>query len=72
MRSGGVFLIGDPATVARKIIAANDALGGLSRVSFQLGTTLLPHSTMKRAITLLGEHVVPRLRKAGIKGDIDV
>jgi probable LLM family oxidoreductase len=61
---GGVFLIGDPQTVAAKAIEANDVLGGLSRISFQLGVALLPHETMKRAIQLLGTEVGPTVRQA--------
>lgn len=60
---GGVFLIGDPETVAAKAIEANEVLGGLSRISFQLGVALLPHETMKHAIQLLGTEVGPAVRQ---------
>jgi len=60
----GAFLIGDPQTVAAKAVAASEALGGVSRISLQLGTALLPHATMTRAIELLGAEVAPMVRAA--------
>jgi hypothetical protein len=59
----GSFLIGSPETVAAKAIAANPVLGGISRISLQLGTMLLPHDVMRRAIELLGTEVAPAIRK---------
>lgn len=61
----GTFLIGDPQTVAAKTIAANAVLGGVSRVSFQLGTALLPHRVTTDAIRLLGSEVAPIVRAGG-------
>lgn len=61
---GGVFLIGDAETVAPKAIAASEALGGVSRISFQLGTTLLAHHITKRSIERLGSDVAPAVRQA--------
>jgi alkanesulfonate monooxygenase SsuD/methylene tetrahydromethanopterin reductase-like flavin-dependent oxidoreductase (luciferase family) len=50
----GALLVGDPTTVAEKLIYINEALGGLARVTFQMGVSTLPHAKMLRAIELLG------------------
>lgn len=63
----GVFLIGDPQTIAAKAVAASEALGGVSRISLQLGTALLPHATTTRAIELLGTEVAPIVRETVIQ-----
>lgn len=35
------FLIGSPATVAAKMLHAGEALGGVSRITFQMSTASL-------------------------------
>src|SRR5215211_5458644 len=60
----GAYLIGDPATVTEKLVGLNETLGGLSRVSFQMSVSALPHAQALRAIELLGTQVVPAVRKA--------
>ena len=60
----GAFLIGDPATVAEKMSQANDDLGGVSRITFQMSTASLDTAAMKRAIELLGSEVAPIVRAA--------
>lgn len=60
----GAFLIGDPASVADKVLAASDALGGISRVTFQMSAASLEHSGMTRSIELLGREVAPIVRQA--------
>ncbi len=55
----GALLIGDAETVAEKILYVNDALGGLSRITFQMGVSTLPNQKMLRAIEILGTRVVP-------------
>ena len=59
----GALLIGDSETVAKKILHVNEALGGLSRISFQMGVSALPHQKMLRSIELLGTSVAPMVRK---------
>ena len=61
----GAFLIGAPATVAEKMIKASKALGGLSRITFQMSTASLETAAMKRSIELLGTEVAPIVRAAG-------
>jgi hypothetical protein len=59
----GALLIGDAETVAEKILYVNESLGGISRITFQMGVSTLPHQKMLRAIEILGARVVPILRK---------
>jgi len=55
----GALLIGDAETVARKVLYLNEVLGGLSRITFQMGVSALPHDKMLRSIELLGTRVAP-------------
>jgi probable LLM family oxidoreductase len=58
----GALLIGDADTVAKKILYVNEALGGISRITFQMGVSTLPHAKMMRAVELLGTRVAPMVR----------
>jgi alkanesulfonate monooxygenase SsuD/methylene tetrahydromethanopterin reductase-like flavin-dependent oxidoreductase (luciferase family) len=60
----GAYLIGDAATVARKMLAASDALVGVSRITFQMTSASLETAAMKRSIELLGTEVAPIVRGA--------
>jgi probable LLM family oxidoreductase len=59
----GALLVGDADTVVRKILYVNKALGGISRITFQMGVSTFPHEKMKRAIEILGTQVSPAIRK---------
>jgi probable LLM family oxidoreductase len=59
----GALIIGDPEKAAEKIVYANEVLGGLTRITFQMGVSALPHQKMLRSIELLGTRVVPILKK---------
>jgi len=59
----GALLIGDAETIAEKILYVSKVLGGLSRITFQMGVSALPHEKMLRSIELLGTGVAPILRK---------
>jgi probable LLM family oxidoreductase len=61
---GGAFMIGDPHTVAAKVLAANETFGGLDRITFQMTSSVMEHETMKRSIELLGAGVAPIVRAA--------
>lgn len=61
----GAFLIGDPKTVAAKMLQASETLGGVSRITFQMSTASLDTAAMKRSIELLGTEVAPIVRAAG-------
>ncbi|MEZ0212097.1 MAG: LLM class flavin-dependent oxidoreductase [Xanthobacteraceae bacterium] len=60
----GAFLIGNPQTVRDKILAANDALGGISRLTFQMSSAMLETEAMQRSIELLGTDVAPAVKAA--------
>ncbi|TGE28271.1 LLM class flavin-dependent oxidoreductase [Hymenobacter metallicola] len=61
----GALLVGNPEEVAAKILRHSEALGGISRVTFQLDVATLPHEKLLQAIELLGTRVAPLLRQAG-------
>lgn len=61
---GGAFLVGSPRTVADKMLAASQALGGVSRFTFQMSTAALEPAAMERSIELLGGEVAPIVRNA--------
>jgi alkanesulfonate monooxygenase SsuD/methylene tetrahydromethanopterin reductase-like flavin-dependent oxidoreductase (luciferase family) len=59
----GALLIGDAETVSRKLRYVNQVLGGLSRITFQMGVSALPHDKMLRSIEILGTQVAPKVRE---------
>jgi probable LLM family oxidoreductase len=59
----GALLIGSPDEVVEKIVRHDAALGGISRITFQMNAASLPHAKMMRAIERIGERVVPAVRK---------
>ena len=58
----GALLVGDPERVAEKILYVNEALGGISRLTFQMSVAALPHPKLMHAIELLGTRVAPLVR----------
>lgn len=65
----GAFLVGDPGTVAAKMLRASETLGGVSRITFQMSTASLKTAAMKRSIELLGTEVAPIIRAARTNSD---
>jgi probable LLM family oxidoreductase len=59
----GALLIGEPDEVAEKILRHSEALGGVSRFTFQMNAASLPHAKLMRAIETIGAHVAPAVRK---------
>jgi probable LLM family oxidoreductase len=59
----GALLVGSPDEVAEKVARHSEALGGISRISFQMNPASLPHSKLMRAIEAIGERVSPALRE---------
>jgi probable LLM family oxidoreductase len=55
----GALLVGGPEEVAEKVLRHAEALGGISRVTFQLDSAELPHEKLMRAIELIGLRVKP-------------
>jgi probable LLM family oxidoreductase len=64
----GALLVGDPETVAEKILRVNESLGGISRLTFQMSVAALPHAKLLHAIELLGKRVAPLVRTALASG----
>jgi probable LLM family oxidoreductase len=63
-RPTGALMVSDPETVAGKLLKMNEALGGISRISFQMSVAALHHDKLLHAIELLGTKVAPIIRKA--------
>ncbi len=61
----GALLVGDPQEVAEKIIRHSKTLGGISRVTFQMDSAVLPHEKLMQAIELMGAALVPLLKEVG-------
>jgi alkanesulfonate monooxygenase SsuD/methylene tetrahydromethanopterin reductase-like flavin-dependent oxidoreductase (luciferase family) len=61
--SQGALIIGDPDEVVKKIVRHSKALGGISRITFQMNAASLPHVKLMRAIELIGTQVAPALRE---------
>ena len=58
----GALLIGNPDEVVERIIRHSEALGGISRITFQMNAASLPHAKLMHAIETLGTRVAPALR----------
>src|ERR1700723_2554978 len=63
-RPTGALMVSDPETVAAKLLQMNEALGGISRISFQMSVASLRHDKLLHATELLGTRVAPIIRKA--------
>jgi probable LLM family oxidoreductase len=59
----GALIVGGPHEVVDKIRFYDEALGGISRLTFQMDLAALPHARLLRAIELLGTRVAPTLQK---------
>jgi probable LLM family oxidoreductase len=55
----GAFLVGSAEEVAAKIIRHSNALGGITRLSFQMDNAGLSHKKLMQAIELIGKKVKP-------------
>ena len=59
MSPAGSMLIGNPDEVAAKILRHSNALGGISRVTFQMDNAGLAQEKLMRSIELIGKRVKP-------------
>lgn len=59
----GALYVGDPTTVADKIMALHDSLGGIDRFLLHVPVGTMPHEQVKEALELLGREVAPLVRK---------
>jgi probable LLM family oxidoreductase len=60
----GAYLVGNPKEIAEKILRHSEALGGISRFTFQMDNADLSHAQLLNSIELIGKEVAP-LVKAG-------
>jgi probable LLM family oxidoreductase len=59
MGPGGALLVGSPEEVAEKIFRHSEALGGISRLTFQMDSAELPHEKLMHSIELIGSRLMP-------------
>lgn len=59
----GALVVGDPNEVIEKIKRHSKALGGISRFTFMMNPSSLPHEKLIRATKLIGTKVVPVLHQ---------
>jgi probable LLM family oxidoreductase len=59
----GALLIGNPDEVTEKILRHSEALGGISRISFQMNAASLSHAKLMQAIEAIGTRVAPAVRQ---------
>ena len=55
----GALIVGSPEHVAEKILHHAEALGGISRLTFQMDSAELPHEKLMHAIELIGTRLKP-------------
>jgi probable LLM family oxidoreductase len=60
----GALLVGNPEEVVEKIARHSEALGGISRITFQMDVAGLSQAKHLRGIELLGTRVAPVMREA--------
>jgi probable LLM family oxidoreductase len=59
----GALLVGSSDVVADKILRFSEALGGVTRFTFQMDVGALPQAKLLRSIELIGEKVKPVVRR---------
>ena len=57
----GALVVGNPEEVAEKIVRHSEALGGITRFTFQMDNAGLSHAQLKNAIELIGKKVRPEV-----------
>jgi alkanesulfonate monooxygenase SsuD/methylene tetrahydromethanopterin reductase-like flavin-dependent oxidoreductase (luciferase family) len=63
----GALLVGSVEEVAEKILRHSDALGGISRLTFQLDSAELPHEKLMQTIDLIGSRLKPLVSQPALK-----
>jgi probable LLM family oxidoreductase len=63
--STGAYVVGNPQEVAEKIMRHSQALGGISRFTFQMDNAGLSHQQLMQAIELIGKKVIPLVNANG-------
>jgi alkanesulfonate monooxygenase SsuD/methylene tetrahydromethanopterin reductase-like flavin-dependent oxidoreductase (luciferase family) len=60
----GAYLVGHPKEIAEKILRHSEALGGISRFTFQMDNADLTHAQLLNSIELIGKEVAPLVNAA--------
>jgi probable LLM family oxidoreductase len=63
----GALLVGSVEEVAKKIQRHSDALGGISRLTFQMDSAELPHEKLMQTIELIGTGIKPLVNQSAEK-----
>ncbi len=63
MGAQGALLIGSPEEIAAKILRHSEALGGVTRFTFQMDTASLLHDKLMQSIELIGSKVAPLVKE---------
>jgi probable LLM family oxidoreductase len=66
----GALLVGSPEEVAAKILRHSAALGGISRLTFQMDTAEVPHAKLMQAIELIGTRVKPLIQDKSLVSQV--
>ncbi|MEO6583206.1 MAG: LLM class flavin-dependent oxidoreductase, partial [Ferruginibacter sp.] len=64
----GALVVGSPEEVADKIVRHSEALGGITRFSFQMDNAKLTHDQLMHSIELVGKKVIPLIAKINASG----
>jgi alkanesulfonate monooxygenase SsuD/methylene tetrahydromethanopterin reductase-like flavin-dependent oxidoreductase (luciferase family) len=59
----GALLVGNAEEVVEKIVRHSEALGGISRLTFQMNAASLPHAKLMKAIEAIGNRVAAAVRE---------
>jgi alkanesulfonate monooxygenase SsuD/methylene tetrahydromethanopterin reductase-like flavin-dependent oxidoreductase (luciferase family) len=62
----GVLSVGGPEQVAEKILRHSEALGGISRFTFQMDNAGLTHAQLMQSIELIGTKVIPLIKNENL------
>jgi hypothetical protein len=55
----GALLVGNVEEVAEKVVRHANALGGISRLTFQMDSAEVPHEKLMQSIGLIGTRLKP-------------
>jgi alkanesulfonate monooxygenase SsuD/methylene tetrahydromethanopterin reductase-like flavin-dependent oxidoreductase (luciferase family) len=61
LKPEGALLVGNADEVVEKIGRYDEALGGISRITFMMNAASLPHKKLMQAIEAIGTRIVPAL-----------
>lgn len=62
----GALLVGSPQEVAEKILHHSEALGGITRLTFQMDQAALPQEKLLKSIELIGQQLIPLVNKHSV------